>query len=266
MILFFHSFSSFHSSILFPKPLSRLLLLWNENKTHGNKKEKILIPNIISSSINIGSDNNNSIIVITSNTTTPAAATTTANNTTTTSLPSGIELSSQPVYQEQEKLESQIPINQTHLQVIVSGNGTLTLPNGTATLRTTSTKTGIVSMVEGAFAGKEILTTEDGSESATATVYQLVRFNLENGVGRSIVIAYIHTDSTGRLAPLEGMILIGIDELYPDGSGMLTLWEWLSGIPLPSTTTTEEPPLMNTTTTNATADINATAATEEEGE
>jgi hypothetical protein len=109
MILFFHSFSSFHSSILFPKPLPRLLLLWNENKTHGNKKEKILIPNIISSSINIGSDNNNSIIVITSNTTTPAAATTTANNTTTTSLPSGIELTSQPVYQEQEKLESQIP-------------------------------------------------------------------------------------------------------------------------------------------------------------
>jgi hypothetical protein len=48
---------------------------------------------------------------------------------------------------------------------------------------------------------------------------------------------------------------------------MLTLWEWLSGIPLPSTTTTtEEPPLMNITTTNATADINATAATEEEGE
>ena len=151
MILFFHSFSSFHSSTLFPKPLSRLLLLWNENKTHGNKKEKILIPNIISSSINIGSDNNNSIIVITSNTTTPAAATPTTNNTTTTSLPSEIELSSQPVYQEQEKLESQIPINQTHLQVIVSGNRMLTLPNGTETLRTTSTKTGIVSMVKGSF-------------------------------------------------------------------------------------------------------------------
>jgi hypothetical protein len=57
------------------------------------------------------------------------------------------------------------------------------------------------------------LTTEDGSESATATVCQLVRFNMENGVGRAIVIAYIHTDSTGRLAPLEGMILTGIDEL-----------------------------------------------------
>jgi hypothetical protein len=40
--------------------------------------------------------------------------------------------------------------------------------NGTDAIRTTSTKTEIVAMMEGAFAGKEILTTEDGSESATA--------------------------------------------------------------------------------------------------
>jgi hypothetical protein len=105
------------------------------------------------------------------------------------------------------------------------------LPNSTETVRITSTKTGIVSMMEGAFTGKEILTIEDGSESATATVYEIARFNMENGVGRGIVIAYIDTDSTGRLAPLEGMILTGIEELYPDGSGMLTLWEWQSGIP-----------------------------------
>ena len=50
----------------------------------------------------------------------------------------------------------------------MSGNGTLTLPNGADAIRTTSTKTGIVSMMEGAFTGKEILTTEDGSESTTA--------------------------------------------------------------------------------------------------
>ena len=123
----------------------------------------------------------------------------------------------QPFYQEQEKLESQVPLNQTHLQVIVSGIGTLTLPNGTETIRTTSTKSGIVSMMEGAFTGKEILTTEDGSENATATIYEIVRFNMQNGEGRGIAIAYIHTDSTGSLAPLEGMILTGIDELHPDG-------------------------------------------------
>lgn len=186
----------------------------------------------------------------------------TPSNNITTSLPSEIELSSQPVYQEQEKLESQIPLNQTHLQVVVSGNGTLTLPNGTEAIRTTSTKTGIVSMMEGAFAGKEILTTEDGSENATATVYEIVRFNMQNGEGNGIAIAYIHTDSTGRLAPLEGMILTGIDELHPDGSGMLTLWEWQSGIPLlpPAATMGESPPLMNTTTTDA-ADADTTNAT-----
>ena len=88
---------------------------------------------------------------------------------------------------------------------------------------------------------------------------------MKNGVGGSIVIGFVHTDSTGRLTPLDGMILTGIDQLYPDGSCMLTLWEWQSGIPLPSITTGGPPP-MNTTTTNATADTNATAATEEEGE
>ena len=108
----------------------------------------------------------------------------------------------------------------------MSGNGTLTLPDDTDTIRITNTKTGMVSMVEGAFAGKEILTTGDGIKNATATVYQLVRFHMENGVDRAIVIGYIHTDSTGRLAPLDGMIVTGIGELYPDRSGMLTLWEW----------------------------------------
>ena len=166
---------------------------------------------------------------------TPSDTTTTTTIATSgpTSSSLGTELSPQPVYQEWEKLESQIPINQTHFQVIVSGNGTLTLPNGTETIRTTSTKSGIVSMMEGAFTGKEeILTTEDDeSESATATVYEIVRFNFENGEGRGIAIAHVHTNSTGVLAPLDGMILAGHDELHPDGTGLLTLWEWQSGIP-----------------------------------
>jgi hypothetical protein len=169
-----------------------------------------------------------------SDTTTTTTTTATSGPTTSPSPSLGTELSPQPIYQEEEKLESQIPINQTHFQVIVSGNGTLTLPNGTETIRTTSTKSGIVSMMEGAFTGKEeIFTTEDdGSENATATVYEIVRFNFENGEGRGIAIAHVHTDSTtGRLAPLDGMILAGHDELHPDGTGLLTLWEWHSGIP-----------------------------------
>ncbi|MFL6395280.1 MAG: hypothetical protein ACJ708_11585, partial [Nitrososphaeraceae archaeon] len=111
------------------------------------------------------------IIMATSNmAVAPALATTTPPPS-----PSRIELSSQPVYQTQEKLVSQSPINQTHAEFVVSTNGTLNLPNGTETIRTTSTKSGIVSMMDGTFAGKEVLTSEDGSENATATIYEIIR-------------------------------------------------------------------------------------------
>ena len=143
---------------------------------------------------------------------------------------SGIELSQQPIYQTREKLVSQIPINQTHAEFVVSVNGTLTLPNGTETIRTTSTKSGIVSMMDGTFAGKEILTSEDGSENATATVYEIIRFNMESGNGTGIAMALFHTNSTELLAPLDGMILTGRGELYTDETGLHSLWKWQSGI------------------------------------
>ena len=144
---------------------------------------------------------------------------------------SGIDLSSQPVYQTQEKLVSQSPINQTHAEFVVSANGTLNLPNGTETIRTTSTKSGIVSMMDGTFAGKEILTTEDGRENATATIYEIIRFNMEAGNGTGVAIALFHTNSTELLAPLDGMILTGRGELYTDETGLHSLWKWQSGIP-----------------------------------
>jgi len=157
----------------------------------------------------------------------PALATTT----TPPASQSGIELSSsQPVYQTQEKLVSQSPINQTHAEFVVSANGTLTLPNATETIRTTSTKSGIVSMIDGTFAGKEILTSEDGSENATATIYEIIRFNMETGNGTGVAIALFHTNSTELLAPLDGMILTGRGELSTDETGLHSLWKWQSGI------------------------------------
>ena len=158
----------------------------------------------------------------------PALATTT---TTPPASQSGIDLSSQPIYQTQEKLVSQIPINQTHAEFVVSANGTLTLPNGTETIRTNSTKSGIVSMKDGTFAGKEILTSEDGSENATATIYEIIRFNMEAGNGTGVAIALLHTNSTELLAPLDGMILTGRGELYTDETGLHSSWKWQSEIP-----------------------------------
>jgi hypothetical protein len=123
--------------------------------------------------------------------------------------------------------------------------------------------------LDGTAIGKEVITTEDGSESATATTYGIARLEARRG----IMIALFDTNSTGILAPLDGMILAGQIEYPPEEThSLITLWEWQSGIPLPPPplppTTMEEPPLMNTTTTttNATtaADTNATTAPEEE--
>jgi uncharacterized membrane protein len=36
------------------------------------------------------------------------------------------------------------------------------------------------------------------------------------------------------LAPFDGMILVGQSEFDPEGTTLTTLWEWQSGIPLPT--------------------------------
>src|SRR5215218_5264688 len=158
-------------------------------------------------------------------TTSAAATTTTTTSNTTTTSSSGIELSPEPVYQERQTRVSRTAINQTHFQVAISGNGTLSLPNTTETISTTSTGS-VLSALDGTATGKEVITTEDGSESATATTYGIAR--------------------------LEARRVAGQIE-YPPGEthSVITLWEWQSGIPIPtgSTTTTKVPPQMNTTKT-----------------
>jgi hypothetical protein len=167
----------------------------------------------------------------------------------TTIATSEIELSPQPVYQDLVRGISEIPINQTHSLSTVAGNGTLTLPNSTEPIRTTSSGSLIVSMrgTAATAAGEQIVIIEGGTESATATLYEIARFNIQDGTGKGFAIAVVHTNSTGKLAPLNGMILAGQEEFRADGSRLVTMWEWESGIPLPPSTTMEEPPLMNTT-------------------
>jgi hypothetical protein len=45
------------------------------------------------------------------------------------------------------------------------------------------------------------------------------------------MIADFHTNSTGILAPLNGMVAAGIDHFQPNvRDSSITLWEWESGI------------------------------------
>jgi hypothetical protein len=221
-----------------------------------------------------------SSFVFTSNIATPAAATTTtaSNTTKTTSSSSGIELSPQPIYQERSPEPNITPINDTHATLTFSGNGTLTLPNSTETINTTSNGTAFISFATSSGYGKETIRTEDG-ETATATLYEIVQFNPaapEGGEGKGIVTTVFQTNSTGMLAPLNGMIAVGIDDMTSDGASHVTLWKWESGISSSNNNSTgamAPPPVqgespMNTTknTTTTTSDANATAPAEQGGE
>jgi hypothetical protein len=149
---------------------------------------------------------------------------------------SGLELSPQPVYQEVSRQVGENLINDTHVQTSFVANGTLTLPNTTEAISTTSSGSILIAFMEGTAIGEQVITTtEDGSEeSATAKFFGIARFNMEQeGTGRGIVIALVQTNSTtGMLAPLNGMILAGDVEFDAEVTSTTTLWEWQSGIPL----------------------------------
>ena len=180
------------------------------------------------------------VITMSSMAVAPVAVIATTEATTTTTAPpassSGLELSSQPVFQEQTRDVSENLINETHVETGYTGNGTLNLPNGTEAINTTSTGSILISLMEGTAIGKEVITTEDGSESATAKFFGIARFNMEEDTGRGIVIAAVHTNSTGRLAPFNGMIIVGTHEGDPNTTATFRYWEWQSGIPLPAGT------------------------------
>lgn len=189
------------------------------------------------------------IILVSTNIVTPAvvaSATTTtttiaAGNTTTISSSSGpssgIELSSQPIYQKHTPPGNIFPINQTHIGATHSGNGTLTLPNSNQTIEMTINGTAIISLVTSSVQIKETMRAENG-ETVNVTGYEIIHFNnpaaAPQGGGRSIVTAILQTNSTGILAPLNGIILAGIDDFASDGDSRVTLWRWESGIPLPT--------------------------------
>lgn len=164
------------------------------------------------------------------NTTTASTPSSTTATTTTADTSSGIQLSPQPVMQEQTTTTSTIPINQTHLSAIFSGNGTATLPNSSDTINYTSNGTAVIALETHSVQAEETLMTEQG-ETATVTFYEIAKFDPATpGEGKGLTMALIETDSTGTLAPLNGTIVAGISDMQPNGETSVTLWEWESGI------------------------------------
>jgi hypothetical protein len=157
--------------------------------------------------------------------------TTVIGNSTTNTTSSGIDLSHQPILQERTTAVSETPINQAHMSITFTGNGTLALSNNNINtiVNFTSNGSALISFVTRSAQGTETITTEDG-ETALLTFYEIVKFNPATSEGEGIILAEVHTNPTGTLAPLNGMILAGIDDIRPNGESNVTLWEWESRI------------------------------------
>jgi hypothetical protein len=150
--------------------------------------------------------------------------------TTTTNTSSGIQLSPQPIMQEQTTTTSTTPINQTYISATFTGNGTLTIPNTTETINFTTNGTAVIALETHSVQAEETLMTEQG-ETAILTFYEIAKFDPATaGEGKGLTMALIETDSTGTLAPLNGTIVAGISDMQPNGETSVTLWEWESGI------------------------------------
>jgi hypothetical protein len=191
-----------------------------------------------------------------------AATTNTAYSTTGAPPPSsGIKLSPQPIYKESVPPGSVTPINQTHIAATHTGNGTLTLPNSNQTINVTSNGTAIFSFATPSAIAKETIRAPNG-ETVTTTFYEIIQFSNPTeaplGGGKGIKIIIFHTNSTGMLAPLDGVIAAGINDLQPNGESELTAWRWESGIPLSTNMTTTSTGTVATSETNMTTTAGTT--------
>jgi hypothetical protein len=161
----------------------------------------------------------------------PTTSTTIIGNNTTDTTSSGIDLSQQPVLQEQTRTASETQLNYAHVSITYTGNGTLNLTNNNiATVANfTSNGSALVSFLTQSAQGTETIRTGNG-ETATITFYEIVKFNPATREAKGIIIAEVQAGPTGTLASLNGMILAGTDEIHLNGESSVTLWEWESGI------------------------------------
>lgn len=140
----------------------------------------------------------------------------------TTATSDAIPLAKKSFLVENGKTVAATPINQTHVRISLAGNGILSPPNSTETIRTNDTGNALIRLTPtGDIAQGQIhLRTEDGSENAT------VFFTEISQEGRGIGVAYFSTNSTGKLAFLNNTVAVFQDELQPDGTTVITAWKW----------------------------------------
>lgn len=174
-------------------------------------------------------DDTNSTTAAEDNGSTAATISDDVSLTTTTTTMSTIQLAVEPFAIGQYAILSENMISQTETQLSFEGNTTIISPNTTETIMARDTGEVIFSLLpahdSGIIRGQFHMTTEDGSESATADFTEFVRFESPTAIG----IAYFSTNSTGgMLAPLNNMIAVFLDEEQPNQNATVRFFEWKS--------------------------------------
>lgn len=143
-------------------------------------------------------------------------------NNTTNDAGATISIAEQPFLVEHGNTLAIKPINQTHMEILLEGNGTLMPPNSTETIETKDTGSAIIRLTPtGNIAqGHILIQTKDGSENGTVFFTEIGQN--EKGIG----VAYFSTNSTGKLAFLNNLVSILESESQPNGTTVITAWEW----------------------------------------
>jgi hypothetical protein len=167
---------------------------------------------------------------------TEAATATTSNTTTTITTPSsGLELSPQPIWDEQATNTGRTPINETHSIVSFIGNGTMTVPDTGETINMTNNGTMFVSPVPGytdtvSAYGRARVFSEDDEDTTAITFYEIIRYDPKTFEGKGLVTAVFDRNATGMLGPVNGMMVVGTQEEGPNAqAATIRLWKWQSG-------------------------------------
>ena len=157
-----------------------------------------------------------------------AATTILSDNTSLNATTSTVDLTEEPFAVGHYRTVSENMTDETQTQFSFEGNTTITLPNATETITTRDTGEGTFRFLPGGGGGSPSgqihMTTEDGSESATADLVEFIKFESSTGIG----MAYFSTNSTGMLAPLNNMIAVFLDDIQPNEDSIIRFFEWKS--------------------------------------
>jgi hypothetical protein len=138
--------------------------------------------------------------------------------------PIRLDTSSGPFYSENVTREGASYLSERFSIGVLSGTGKLRLPNSTSLLNFTTAGNEITDAATSAVVSNETITSEPATETAKVSMFQIAHYRSDDGIQRNAVIAIFATNSTGALAPLDGMIGIGESQITEGGDLQVALW------------------------------------------